>query len=207
MTLHLSRIAENNMKKNNNEKIEVKIPKLSPESVTLALIVISFIQENSLMIMPMLQKFLKLQDPKDSVKEFEGAIKKQIYPAVQMTCVLPLVEKFILEEHSARATVAFIYIVARLLYQQMGIEMKPVDFTDLWKKIWQHGRMFPTIDREWKRAEDLNDLRGWQEEMQENAKEKWKYFINKQQPLAKERINQLNEKMQALFTLSPTEEI
>lgn len=192
------------MKRNDNKKNKIRIPKLSPESVTLALVVISCLQENSQVLMQIVQSLLMLQDPKDSVKELEGAIKKQILPAVQMTCSLPLAEKFLMEEHSARAAVAFIYIMARLIYRQMGMtEMKPADYGELWKKIWQIGRMFPIIERDWKRAEDTNDLRGWQEEMQTNAKDKWKYFTNKQLPLANDRINQLNEKMQSFLRLSP----
>ena len=194
------------MKRKNSEKDIVKIPKLSPESVAFALVVISCFQENSQILMQFIQSLLTLQDPKDSAKELEGVIKKQILPAVQMTCSLPLAEKFLLEEHSARAAIAFIYIMARLIYQKMGkAEMKPAEYGELWKSIWQIGRMFPIIERDWKRAKEVNDLRGWQEEMQENAKDKWKYFINKQLPLANERINQLNEKMQSFFTLSPTD--
>lgn len=142
------------MKRNDNEKNKVKIPTLSPESVTFALVIISCLQENAQMLMQFVHSLLTLQDPKDSAKELEEAIKKQILPAVQMTCSLPLAEKLLLEEHSARAAIAFIYIMARLIYRQMGkAEMKPAEYGELWKSIWQIGRMFPIIERDWKRAE------------------------------------------------------
>lgn len=187
----------------NQEEKEVKIPHLSPESVTIAFTIILSFQENSQLLFQFLQSILKLQDPKDSAKILETAIKQQILPATQLTCSLPLADKLLLEEFSARSAIAFIYIIMRLIYPKMLMrELKQGDFKDLWVKLWEIGQMFPIIRKEWENAEKINNLRGWQEEMQEYAGDKWKYFNNKQLPLANERIVRLNSKMQSLLSLS-----
>lgn len=192
------------MKQNDIEKKNVKIPPLSPESVTLAFAMVFCIQENSQILFQFIQSIFMLQEPKALAKDLEETIKKQILPAVQMTCALPLLEKLVLEEHSARAAISFIYILMRLFHKQMGATtLKPAQSRDLWKRIWEMAQLFPVIEKEWKSAEEANDLRGWQLEMQERAKEKWKYFSKAQLPQTNERISQLFEKMQAFLSLSP----
>lgn len=194
------------MKRSNNENKGVKIPPLSPESVTLAFVAVFCFQENSQMLHQFIQSIFMLQEPKKIAKDLEETIKKQILPAAQMTCALPLVEKLLLEEHSARAAVSFIYIIMRLIYQKMGATaLKPAESRDLWKRIWEMARLFPVIEKEWKRSEEAGDLRGWQLEMQEHAREKWKYFSRTQLPQTNERISRLYEKIQTFLSLSPAE--
>ena len=195
------------MKRNKNEKKGVRIPSLTPESVTLAFIIIFCIQENSQMLLQFIQNLLMIEDPKDSAEGLEEVFKKQILPAAQMTCALPLAEKLLLEEHSARSAVSFIYIIMRLIYQKMGMTvLKPAESRDLWKRIWEMARFFPVIEKEWKHSEEANDLREWQKAMQDHAREKWKYFNKKQLPKTNQRINYLCEKMQTFLSLSPTEQ-
>lgn len=194
------------MKQNDIETKNVKIPPLSPESVTLAFVAVFCFQENSQMLFQFIQSIFMLQEPKAIAKDLEETIKKQILPAVQMTCALPLVEKLLIEEHSARAAISFIYILMRLIHKQMGTTtLKPAESRDLWKRIWEMAQLFPVIEKEYKRAEEANDLRGWQLEMQEHAREKWKYFSRAQLPQTNERIIRLYEKMQTFLSLSPIE--
>jgi len=189
--------------KDKNPRAAPKIPKLSPESVTLAFIVTSCANQNSELLSRFIQSLLTLQDPKDSAKDIEMALVNQIPQAAQMTCILPLAEKLLLDERSARGAVAFIYIVVRMIHQKMGTaELQHGESKDLWKRIWEMARLFPVIEEEWKSAEGLNDLRGWQLAMQEHAREKWKYFIKKQLPRIDDRTNQLVERMRAILSLA-----
>lgn len=189
-----------------NKDPAVRIPKLSPESVTLAFIVISCMHENSELLMRFVQSLFTLHDPKDSANELETALKKQIQPAAQMTCMLPLADKLVLEERSARAAVAFIYILLRLTYQKIGTtKLGPAESRDLWKQIWQVARLFPTVEQEWKDAEERDDLRGWQLAVQEHAREKWKYFGKKQLPQFDDRVSQLTNRVMSMFSLTPVE--
>lgn len=191
---------------NKTNEPTVRIPKLSPESVTLAFIVISCIHENSELLMRFVQSFLSLYDPKDSANELEMALRKQIEPAAQLTCILPLADKLVLEERSGRAALAFIYILLRLTYQKIGTtKLGHAESRGLWKQIWQMARHFPKVEQEWKDAEERGDLREWQSVMQDHAREKWKYFSKRQLPQFDDRVSQLTDRVMSMFSLLSVE--
>lgn len=189
-----------------NKGPAVKVPKLSPESVTLAFIIISCMHENTELLMRFIQSLLALNDPQDSANELEVTLKKQIQPAAQLTCILPLADKLVLEERSARAAVSFIYILLRLIYQKMGsAKPVPAESKELWKQIWAVARLFPMVEQEWSSADAEGDLRGWQLEIQEHAREKWKYFSKKQLPQLDDRVSELSARMMSMFSSTPGE--
>lgn len=175
---------------------------LSPESVTFALVLIFLLRDNTQLMVELSQAILTFQDPKPILEKVDEAVKKQLVPAVQITCILPLVEK-LLSEVSTRSRVAFIYIIARLFCRQNGVtKLDRATAIQLWQAIWTIAIRVPFIEEEWKAAEKINDLKDWKQSIQIHAKEKWKHFSKNQLPRIDQLTKDYYEKMQEFLNFT-----
>lgn len=178
------------------------VPMLSPESVTFAFVLIFLLRDHNQLAIDFSQAILTFQDPRVLLEEVDKAVKKQLVPAVQITCMLPLLEK-LLSERTSRSRIAFMYIIARTLCRQSGMtKLDRATAIQLWEAIWTIAIRAPLIEEEWKEAEERNDLKGWKQNIQIHAKEKWKHFSKNQLPRAEQLTKDYHEKMQEFLNFT-----
>jgi hypothetical protein len=197
------------MSKNKNGKtkrFQVKVPNISPEAVTIAFSIFFCFHENSQQFVPLIQKLLMLQSPDDSIQGLEDSFKKQILPAAQLACLLPMFEKWFADNRSSQNAVTFFYIVFRMVNKHLGkAELTKMEAIELWERIWKFVHQLPIVKTEWEEMEKRNDLKGWKKELQETARNKWTYFNNQQMPKYNDQVKYICENILE-FLKSPSTE-
>jgi hypothetical protein len=184
----------------------VKIPPISAQTVTLTFAILFCFQENSQLFIQLIQEMLALQNSEDFSKGLEESLNRQILPAAQLTCLLPLAEKMFLENRTSENAVALIYILFRLLYKHMGNpEPNRKESIELWERIWEFVPQFPIVKNEWAEMEERNDLKGWKKDLQEYSRNKWKYFSNEHLPRFDERVKYVCENLRSFLNIASAE--
>lgn len=175
----------------------IRNQKLTNPSVELTCVIISlmlFALEDRNGLMNLLPQVFAAPGKKENLSIIESMLRKNLDQAVTFVCLAGLGEKLLRQEESARAKVSLIYLVSRALSEKVDAPDNK-ESRQLWSNVWSFGSQIPMVAAEMEEQEQNGNLKGWQSEVREFARRRWRTLKVEQMPRVKTQIKDLENRV------------